>query len=299
MRQTFRQIIDRHRRNGTMLVLPGVHDALSARLVQQVGLESYFIGGFPVAKSRYRVPDIGLKALGDMAAAVRDIMAAAVRDIMAACHLPVFVDGDDDYGDVKNVVRTLYTYKRMGVSAILFEDQLWPKRCGHMVGKKVVPTETMEAKIRAATAERLDPETWILARTDARAVYDIDEALRRGERYLRAGADGLFIEAPRTVDELRRMAGTFEEAVRYSELPAGFGHARKRLGLEQVFKSSENVAMSGASRRFLSDRPAGESVDHRLDDLLFQPVCGLDIAQRSRSGPGQIDRGPMQPGEAP
>jgi 2-methylisocitrate lyase-like PEP mutase family enzyme len=88
MRQTFRQIIDRHRRNGTMLVLPGVHDALSVRLVQQVGFESYFIGGFLVAGSRYGVPDIGLKGLGDMA--------AAVRDIMAACDLPVFVDGDDD-----------------------------------------------------------------------------------------------------------------------------------------------------------------------------------------------------------
>jgi 2-methylisocitrate lyase-like PEP mutase family enzyme len=181
--------------------VPGVHDALSARLVQRVGFDTYFIGGFSVAGARYGVPDIGLKGLGDMA--------VAVRDIMAACDLPAFVDGDDGYGDVKNVVHTLQTYERMGVSAIVFEDQRWPKRCGHMVGKKVVPTEVMEAKIRAATAECLDPETWILARTDARAVYDLDEALRRAERYVRAGADGIFIEAPRTVAELERVARAF------------------------------------------------------------------------------------------
>ena len=106
---------------------------------------------------------------------------------------PVFVDGDDGYGDVKNVVHTVQTYERMGVSAILIEDQQWPKRCGHMVGKKVVPIELAEAKIKAAASERINPETWILGRTDARAVYDLDEAMRRAERYIRAGADGIFI----------------------------------------------------------------------------------------------------------
>jgi 2-methylisocitrate lyase-like PEP mutase family enzyme len=122
----------------------------------------------------------------------------------------VFVDGDDGYGDVKNVVHTVQSYERMGVSAILIEDQQWPKRCGHMVGKKVVPTDMMEAKIRAATSERLNPETWILARTDARAVYDFDEAMRRAERYIRAGADGIFVEAPRSLDELKKLGRAFD-----------------------------------------------------------------------------------------
>jgi 2,3-dimethylmalate lyase len=129
---------------------------------------------------------------------------------MAACDLPVFVDGDDGYGDVKNVVHTVQAYERMGVSAILIEDQQWPKRCGHMVGKKVVPADVAEAKIRAACSERLNPETWILGRTDARAVYDLDEAMRRAERYIRAGADGIFIEAPRSVDELKRIGRAFD-----------------------------------------------------------------------------------------
>ena len=109
---------------------------------------------------------------------------------MAACDLPVFVDGDDGYGDVKNVVHTVQSYERMGVSAILIEDQQWPKRCGHMVGKKVVPVELPKPKSGRSIFERINPETWILARTDARAVYDLDEAMRRAERYIRAGADG-------------------------------------------------------------------------------------------------------------
>jgi 2-methylisocitrate lyase-like PEP mutase family enzyme len=202
MTSSFRQIINRAVREKRILVVPGAHDALSARLIQRIGFETYFIGGFPVVGARYGVPDVGLKSFGEIS--------AAVRDIMAACDLPAFVDGDDGYGDVKNVVHTVHSYERMGVSAILIEDQQWPKRCGHMGGKKVVPVELAEAKIRAATSERLDPETWILARTDARQVYDLDEAMRRAERYIRAGADGIFIEAPRTVEELARIGRAFD-----------------------------------------------------------------------------------------
>jgi 2,3-dimethylmalate lyase len=202
MPSSFRQIINRAVTDKRILVVPGAHDALSARLIQRIGFETYFIGGFPTVGARYGVPDLGLKGFGEIA--------AAVRDIMAACDLPVFVDGDDGYGDVKNVVHTVNTYERMGVSAILIEDQLWPKRCGHMEGKKVVPVELAEAKIRAATAERLNPETWILARTDARQVHDLDEAMRRAERYIRAGADGIFIEAPRSIAELQRIGRAFD-----------------------------------------------------------------------------------------
>jgi 2-methylisocitrate lyase-like PEP mutase family enzyme len=202
MPQSFRQIINAAVADKRFLVVPGAHDALSARLIEKIGFEAYFIGGFPAVGARYGVPDIGLKGFGEIS--------ACVRDIMAACSLPVFVDGDDGYGDVKNVVHTVQSYERMGVSAILIEDQQWPKRCGHVAGKKVVPAELAEAKIRAACAERLNPETWILARTDARAVYDLDEAMRRAERYIRAGADGIFIEAPRSVKKLEIIGEAFD-----------------------------------------------------------------------------------------
>src|SRR5262249_12299867 len=128
---SFRQIIDKAVKDKRLLVVPGAHDALSARLIQTIGFETYFIGGFPAARARYGVADLGRNCFGTVA--------AAVRAITPACHLPVFVDADDGYGDVKNVVHTVQTYERMGVSAILIEDQQWPKRCGHMVGKKVVP----------------------------------------------------------------------------------------------------------------------------------------------------------------
>jgi 2-methylisocitrate lyase-like PEP mutase family enzyme len=199
---SFRQIINAAVAEKRFLVVPGVHDALSALLVEKTGFEAYFIGGFPAVGARYGVPDIGLKGFGEIS--------ACVRDIVAACDLPVLVDGDDGYGDVKNVVHMVQSYERMGVSAIMIEDQQWPKRCGHMVGKKVVSVELAEAKIRAACAERRDPETWILARTDARAVYDLDEAMRRAERYIAAGADGIFVEAPRSVEELAIIGKAFD-----------------------------------------------------------------------------------------
>lgn len=231
---SFRQIIDRAVKEKRFLVVPGVHDALSARLVERIGFETYFIGGFPVAGARYGLPDVGLKGFGEIA--------AAVRDIMSACSLPAFVDGDDGYGDVKNVVHTVQSYERMGVSAILLEDQQWPKRCGHMVGKKVVPIELAEAKIKAACAERLNPETWILARTDARQVNGIDDAIRRAERYIRAGADGIFIEAPQSVEELRRIGRAFNVPQICNPLMGGHTPI---LSMEELGELGFNCAVLG------------------------------------------------------
>jgi 2-methylisocitrate lyase-like PEP mutase family enzyme len=183
------------------LLLPCAHDGLSARLIERAGFKAFSIGGFPLVGARYGLPDIGLVGLGEMA--------AGMRDILAATDLPVLVDGDNGYGDAKNVARTLRTYETMGASAIFFEDQVLPKRCGHMAGKAVVPVEVMEEKLRAAAAAKTNPDTFLLARTDARALYGLDDALRRGERYLKAGADGVFIEAPESLEELAIVGRTF------------------------------------------------------------------------------------------
>jgi 2-methylisocitrate lyase-like PEP mutase family enzyme len=162
-------------------------------------------------------------------------------------------------------VRTVQSYERMGVSAILIEDQQWPKRCGHMDGKKVVPAAVAEAKIRAATSERLNPETWILARTDARAVSGLDDALRRAERYIRAGADGIFIEAPRSVEELERIGQAFDVPQICNPLMGGhtpiltmdemqaLGFDCAILGLDTVMhaaKAVETVLLDMKSGRF-------------------------------------------------
>jgi 2-methylisocitrate lyase-like PEP mutase family enzyme len=257
MAGSFRRIIDKAVAEKRLLVVPGAHDALSARLIAKIGFECYFIGGFPAVGARYGVPDIGLKGFGEIS--------AAVCDVMSACDLPVFVDGDDGYGDVKNVVHTVRSYERMGVSAILIEDQQWPKRCGHMVGKKVVPAEVGEAKIRAACSERINPETWILARTDARAVHGLDEAMRRAERYIRAGADGIFIEAPRSIEELERIGRAFDVPQICNPLVGGhtpilgmqelceLGFAAAVLGLDTLMhaaKAIETVLLDMKSGKF-------------------------------------------------
>ncbi len=183
------------------LLLPSAHDALTALIIQQAGFKAYQCGGYSMVGARYAWPDIGLAQIGDM----RDM----VSDIVAASKLPVMIDGDDGYGDAKNVTNTIRTYERLGASAIFIEDQASPKRCGHMDGKKVVATEVMEMKLGAALAARAT-DLFVVARCDARAPLGLDEALRRGERYLKLGADGLFIEAPQSREELEQIGAAFK-----------------------------------------------------------------------------------------
>ncbi len=183
-------------------VLPGAYDALSAKLIAAQGFEALVVGGFPLVGSRYGLPDIGLVGLGEMA--------AGMRDIIDAVDIPVLVDGDHGYGDVKNVSRTIQTYENMGAAAILLEDQVAPKRCGHAAGKNVVSIDDMVTKIRSAVAARNSKDFFIIARTDARGVNGLDDALQRCEANLNAGADGIFIEAPQSVDELERIAKSFD-----------------------------------------------------------------------------------------
>jgi 2,3-dimethylmalate lyase len=194
---TFRELLEQER----PLVLPGAHDALSARLIERAGFKAYFIGGFPLVGARYAVPDIGLMGLGEIS--------AGVRDIMAATQLPVLVDCDNGYGDVKTAVHVVQTYERLGVSAVFLEDQVSPKRCGHIKGKQLIATNQMASHIRAIVSNKVRPDTFLIARTDAREVFGMDEALRRGEAYLSAGADGLFIEAPVDEQELALTAKAF------------------------------------------------------------------------------------------
>lgn len=184
-----------------LLVLPAAHNALTARLIERAGFEAYQIGGFALTGTMHAVPDVDLEHYGENS--------MAAREIIAASRLPVLVDADDGYGDAKNITRTVQGYEHMGASAIFIEDQLAPKKCGHMDNKRVVPTEIMEQKIKAAVAARQDPDFFILARTDALQPEGLDMALGRAERYLRAGADGIYIEGPTTPEELDRIGREF------------------------------------------------------------------------------------------
>ena len=196
--KTFRELISRPE----AVLLPVVTDALSARIVERSGFEAFGIGGFPLVGSRYGLPDIGLASFGEMA--------EGVRDLLGACALPCLVDADDGYGDVKNTVRTVETYERLGAAGIVLEDQVAPKRCGHMAGKDVTEAGPWLAKLRAALAARRSPDLFIMARTDSRATRGLDEALRRGEAAFEAGVDGVFVEAPQSIEELERIGRHFK-----------------------------------------------------------------------------------------
>lgn len=180
------------------LLLPIAHDALSSRLIEHAGFDAYSIGGFALAGCQYGLPDVGVLSFSEMV--------AAVRNIMMGTDLPVLVDADEGYGDVKNVVRTVETYESMGVSGIILEDQKSPKRCGHMNGKQVVESQAAAEKLAAAVGAKKDDDFVIVARTDALAINGLEDALKRAELYAECGADVVFVEAPRTVEEMKAVA---------------------------------------------------------------------------------------------
>ena len=185
------------------LVLPGAFDALSARVAVRAGAAAVYMTGFGVVGSAFGVPDIGLVGGSEMAERARAI-AAAIAPV------PLVADGDNGYGRPANGTRLVRAYEDAGVQCIQLEDQVSPKRCGHMDGKEVVDREEAIAKIRAAAAARSSRRFKIMARTDARATHDLDEAMARGEAFLAAGADILFIEAPQSEAELRTIVERFK-----------------------------------------------------------------------------------------
>lgn len=286
-RPTWKQLLGA----GEPLLLPCAHDALSARLIERAGFRAYSIGGYALVGARHALPDIGLVAYGEMS--------AGVRDIMAGSRLPVLIDGDDGYGDVKNVVHTVAGYEAMGASAIFIEDQLAPKRCGHMAGKSVIETEAMARKLRAAVAARRSTDLFIIARTDARAVHGLDEALRRGEVYLNAGADGLFIEAPQSVEELARVGQSFQGVPQLANMLVGGGRTPilppaelARLGFAMVaYPTSLIFAVAHAMEKTLAELREGRlaSAEQTLSFDQFKDITGLahwgEIEQRFDTAP--------------
>jgi len=186
---------------GQTIVAPGAFDPLAARLVEEAGFPAVYMTGFGTSAALLGRPDVGLLTMTEMAG-------NAAR-IAACVDIPVIADADTGYGNPLNVIRTVGAYEAAGVAGIHIEDQVAPKKCGHMDGKLVIPAEEMAAKIRAAAEARADPDFVIIARTDARAVEGFDQAIARARRYLRAGADVLFIEALTTEAEAAGAAGAF------------------------------------------------------------------------------------------
>ncbi len=181
-----------------ILVAPGAHDALTARIVERVGFEAVYFTGAGFSYTHLGAPDLGLVSLSET------VWRAAA--VVEATGLPVIADADTGYGNALNVTRAVREFERAGVAAIQLEDQVSPKRCGHLSGKAVIETDEMIGKIRAAADTRQDADLVIIARTDARAVLGLEQAIERVQRYREAGADLLFVEAPTSKEELAAIA---------------------------------------------------------------------------------------------
>src|SRR5215212_1534224 len=188
---------------GEPVLAPGAFDGLSARLIERAGFPAVYMTGFGASASLIGRPDVGLLSF--------DEMAGHARRIAQAVSVPLVADADDGYGNPLNVMRTVREYAAAGVAALHIEDQVAPKRCGHMEGKDVIDAAEMVEKVRAAVEARRSSELVIIARTDARAVEGLDAALERARCYRDAGADMLFVEAPETEEEIEAVAAAFPE----------------------------------------------------------------------------------------
>jgi 2-methylisocitrate lyase-like PEP mutase family enzyme len=188
-RQTLKQLLKRNK----LLVAPGCFDGLSARLVQEAGFEAAYLSGGAVARSM-GIPDIGLVTMSES-------IDRAVQ-VVSAINIPIIADADTGYGNAVNLVRSVREFERAGVAAIHIEDQITPKRCGHLDGKEVISLSEMAKKLEAAMANRTDPDFCIIARTDARGVNGFDDAVKRANAFAKLGVDAVFFEAPQSEEEL-------------------------------------------------------------------------------------------------
>ena len=185
-----------------LITAPGVYDMISARIADRMGFPALYMTGFGVVASYLGLPDAGLATYTDMVGRVNQICTIAST--------PLIADADTGYGGLLNVAHTLRGYRKAGAAAVQFEDQEFPKKCGHTPGRRVIPTADMVKKIRVAVEARGDDDILIVARTDARTAHGLDEALRRAEAYAKAGADILFVESPESEREMEKICASFE-----------------------------------------------------------------------------------------
>jgi methylisocitrate lyase len=272
---TLRQLLAR---DDQSLVVPGAGTPLEALAIESAGFEAVYLSGYAIAAWRHGLPDIGLLGAGELL--------DAVTAILRVSSLPVIVDADTGYGDVTTVYANVRLLEAAGVSAIQIEDQVWPKKCGHMVGKEVIDADEAVRKVATAVDARRDPDTVIIARTDALAPRGIDEAIERGKRFSEVGADMVFIDAPASVEDLARIGtsvpgllmANVSEGGRTPSLPAEQFH---ELGFQLVIYPTTPLRIAAkAIKEFMVDlRREGNALAWRermygLDEL--NELVGLE-----------------------
>lgn len=216
-----------------ILIIPGVYDCLGAKLAEQLGFELVATSGFGIAASTLGMPDYGLLTATEML--------NSVGRIAQSVSIPLIADMDTGYGNALNVIRTVKDAVQQSIAGVILEDQEWPKKCGHFEGKRVISMAEHVGKIRAAVQARGDSGLVIVARTDARAPLGLEQAIRRGQAYIDAGADVLFIEAPQSVEELQKIAAAFVDVplvaniVEGGKTPQLCASELQQLGFKIVF----------------------------------------------------------------
>ena len=254
-----------------LIMAPGAYDCLTARLIQQAGFPAVYMTGAGTSVARLGYPDLALATLSEMQES-----AAAIA---AAVEIPVIADADTGYGGILNVRRTVRQYERSGVAALHLEDQDFPKRCGHLDDKRVIPVDDMVQKIHAAVDARTDDDFTIIVRTDALAVTGWDDAMRRCEEYIRAGADVLFVEALRTPEEVERAGRSLDIPLLFNYVETGKSPLLSADELERfgfkiaIFPVSALLSATLAVRHTLDELRRLGSTAHLLESMTTLQDC--------------------------
>ncbi len=264
--------------DGPGILAPGAFDAVSAKVIESAGFEAVYMTGFGASASVLGLPDYGLMTLAEMV--------QRAGTIAKAVSVPLIADADTGYGNPLNVYRTIREYEAAGIAGLHLEDQVFPKRCGHMAGKEVIPANEFALKVEAAVKARTDPNFVIIARTDARAAIGLDEAIQRGHLAHEAGADVIFIEAPQSVAELQRIAQEFPDVplmanmVEHGKTPMFTFEELREMGYRLVIFPVSNLfaATQGMFRVMRELREKG-TTEGLLDEMVkfneFTNLIGL------------------------
>lgn len=254
-----------------IVVAPGAYDCLTAKIIQQAGFPAVYMTGAGTSVARLGYPDLALATMTEMV--------ANAADIAGAVEVPVIADADTGYGGVLNVQHTIRQYERAGVAAIHIEDQEFPKRCGHLDNKRVVPVAEMVRKIRAAVDARTDDDFVIIARTDALAVTGWDDTMSRCESYIQAGADVLFIEALRTPEQAEQVARSFDLPLLYNFVETGKSPLipvpeLERIGFKLViFPVSALLTVCHGVAHLMRELKQNGTTAHKMSDMVSLTEC--------------------------
>lgn len=263
----FRQLLNQP----GIIQAPGSYDCLTAKLIQQAGFPAVYMTGAGTSVAQLGYPDLGLATMTDMIA-----NAASITDIL---DVPLIADADTGYGGILNVRRTVRQYERAGVAAIHIEDQEMPKRCGHLDDKKVVSTEDMVQKIRAAVDARTDDDFTIIVRTDSIAVTGWEDAMVRCEEYIKAGADALFVEALRTPEEVEQVGKNISVPLLYNFVESGKSPLLSAADLEKfgfkivIYPASALLAVTRVVEKIMAQLKETGTTAHLIDDMVSLEAC--------------------------